>query len=73
MIFSCFIPLTKDLTSSLTKRRESQESETKPILKTVGGGDGGRLFDGDDEDDLFSGTTSKPSSAPVAQGVSFML
>ncbi|KAJ7392702.1 retrograde transport, endosome to Golgi [Desmophyllum pertusum] len=60
-------PTNKDLTSSLTKRRESQESETKPILKTGGGGGGGRLFDGDDEDDLFSGTTSKPSSAPVAQ------
>lgn len=62
--------LTKGITSSITKRRESQESETKPKPKTGGGG--GRLFDGDDEDDLFSGTKSKPSPAPVAQGMSFV-
>lgn len=36
------------------------------------GGGGGGLFDGEDEDDLFSGTNSKPSPAPVAQGISFM-
>lgn len=30
---------------------------------------GGGLFDGDDEDDLFSSTTSKPSTAPTTQGM----
>lgn len=40
---------------------------TKPKPKTGGGGGG--LFDGDDEDDLFSGITSKPSTAPVEQGL----
>lgn len=63
--------LTKGVTSSITKRRESRESETKPKPKTRGGGGG--LFDGDDEDDLFSGTTSKPSPTPAAQGMSFVL
>lgn len=42
---------------------------TKPKPKTGGGGGGGGLFDGDDEDDLFSGITSKPSTAPVEQGL----
>ena len=59
------------MTSSITKRQESRgESETKPKPKTGGGGGG--LFDGDDEDDLFSGTTSKPSHTPAAQGMSFV-
>ena len=44
-------------------------SETKPKPKSKGGGGGLGLFDGDDEDDLFSGTASKPSTAPVAQGL----
>ena len=43
---------------------------TKPKPKTVGGGGGSGLFDGDDEDDLFSGTSTKSSTAPVAQGMS---
>ena len=65
--------LTKGVTSSITKRRESHESETKPKPKTGGGGSG--LFDGDDEDDLFSGTTSKPSPAPApaAQGKVYVI
>ena len=41
----------------------------RPKPKTVGGGGSG-LFDGDDEDDLFSSTSTKPSTAPVAQGMS---
>jgi len=63
--------LTKGVTSSITKRRESHESETKP--KPKAGGGGGGLFDGDDEDDLFSGTTSKPAPTTAAQGMSFVL
>ena len=30
---------------------------------------GGGLFDGDDEDDLFTSTTSKPSTTPTIQGM----
>lgn len=64
--------LTKgDVTSSITKRRPSHESETKPKPKPKTERGGGRLFDGDDEDDLFSGTTSKPSPAPATQGMLF--
>lgn len=76
LAYDCLILflLTKGVTSSITKRQESHESETKPKAKTGGGGGG--LFDGDDEDDLFSGTTSKPSPspspAPAAQGMSFV-
>ena len=64
--------LTKgDLTSSITKRRPSHESETKPKPKPKTERGGGGLFDGDDEDDLFSGRTSKPSPAPATQGMLF--
>ena len=65
-----FLVTKGEVTSSITKCRESYESETKPKPKT-GKGRGG-LFDGDDEDDLFSGTTSKPSPAPATQGMSFV-
>ena len=58
------------MTSSITKRRASHESETKSKPKTERGGGG--LFDGDDEDDLFSGSTSKPSAVPAAQGMLFV-
>lgn len=58
--------LTKDLASSITKQ-DSQESATKPKPKTGGGGGG--LFDGYYDDELFSGMKSKPSPAPVPQGM----
>ena len=41
----------------------SESTKPKPEVK------GGGLFDGDDEDDLFTSTTSKPSTAPTTQGM----
>ena len=67
----CFVLFfTKDISSSLTKSHEKHEvPETLPKPKPKTGGGGGGLFDGDDEDDLFSGATSKPSpAAPVVSG-----
>lgn len=42
---------------------ESTKPKPKPEVK------GGGLFDGDDEDDLFTSTRSKPSTAPTTQGM----
>ena len=43
----------------------SESTKPKPKSEVKGGG----LFDGDDEDDLFTSTTSKPSTAPTTQGM----
>lgn len=43
----------------------SETTKPKPKSEVKGGG----LFDGDDEDDLFTSSTSKPSPAPTTQGV----
>lgn len=43
----------------------SESTKPKPKSEVKGGG----LFDGDDEDDLFTSTTSKPSTTPTAQGM----
>lgn len=43
----------------------SESTKPKPKSEVKGGG----LFDGDDEDDLFASSTSKPSTAPTTQGM----
>lgn len=43
----------------------SETTKPKPKSEVKGGG----LFDGDDEDDLFTSTTSKPSPTPTMQGM----
>lgn len=61
-------PTKEDSASSKVTKSSVEEPVPKP--KPMAAGGGGGLFDGDDEDDLFTSTKSKPSASIVAQETS---